>query len=136
MPARIQLRRTKGWRKPVGAVVVARPSLWGNPWRPGAPGTFWLPNLPVADMPIRLDLSAEDAVALYRRLLEGGPDPVNAALPAHLTAQGRRTVRGDLRAHATRIRARLPELRGRDLACWCPEGAPCHADVLLEMANE
>lgn len=27
------------------------------------------------------------------------------------------------------------ELRGRDLACWCPLGQPCHADVLLEVAN-
>ena len=27
------------------------------------------------------------------------------------------------------------ELRGKDLACWCKEGAPCHADVLLEIAN-
>jgi len=31
--------------------------------------------------------------------------------------------------------ARVPELRGRDLACWCKPGAPCHADVLLEIAN-
>lgn len=27
------------------------------------------------------------------------------------------------------------ELRGKDLACWCPIGQPCHADVLLELAN-
>ena len=27
------------------------------------------------------------------------------------------------------------ELRGKDLACWCPLDQPCHADVLLEMAN-
>lgn len=27
------------------------------------------------------------------------------------------------------------ELRGKDLACWCKPGAPCHADVLLEIAN-
>jgi hypothetical protein len=27
-------------------------------------------------------------------------------------------------------------LRGKNLACWCPLGAPCHADVLLEWANE
>ncbi len=27
------------------------------------------------------------------------------------------------------------ELRGRDLACWCRPGEPCHADVLLELAN-
>ncbi len=31
--------------------------------------------------------------------------------------------------------ASLPELRGRDLACWCPLDEPCHADVLLEIAN-
>jgi len=28
----------------------------------------------------------------------------------------------------------LPELRGRDLVCWCAP-APCHADILLELAN-
>ncbi len=28
------------------------------------------------------------------------------------------------------------ELRGKDLACWCPLDAPCHADVLLEIAND
>ncbi len=26
-------------------------------------------------------------------------------------------------------------LRGFDLACWCPLDQPCHADVLLEIAN-
>lgn len=30
----------------------------------------------------------------------------------------------------------LPELSGRDLACWCPLGQPCHADVLIEAAND
>lgn len=28
------------------------------------------------------------------------------------------------------------ELRGKDLACWCPLDQPCHADVLLQIANE
>lgn len=27
------------------------------------------------------------------------------------------------------------ELAGKDLACWCAPGAPCHADVLLDIAN-
>lgn len=27
------------------------------------------------------------------------------------------------------------ELRGKNLACWCQPGTPCHADVLLEIAN-
>lgn len=35
----------------------------------------------------------------------------------------------------SRIAANLAELRGKDLACWCPLDQPCHADVLLELAN-
>lgn len=30
----------------------------------------------------------------------------------------------------------IAELRGKNLACWCKPGAPCHADVLLDLANE
>jgi len=30
---------------------------------------------------------------------------------------------------------RLKTLRGKNLACWCKPGDPCHADVLLELAN-
>ena len=29
----------------------------------------------------------------------------------------------------------IRHLRGKDLVCWCAPGAPCHADVLLEIAN-
>lgn len=29
----------------------------------------------------------------------------------------------------------VAELAGKDLTCWCPPGMPCHADVLLEIAN-
>ncbi len=28
------------------------------------------------------------------------------------------------------------ELASKDLACWCPPGQACHADVLLAAANE
>ncbi len=34
-----------------------------------------------------------------------------------------------------RVLDRLPSLRGKNLACWCKPGEPCHADVLLELAN-
>lgn len=35
-----------------------------------------------------------------------------------------------------RYDAWIAPLRGRNLACWCPlDGEPCHADVLLELAN-
>ncbi|OWV01629.1 hypothetical protein B5D80_25865 [Micromonospora wenchangensis] len=39
------------------------------------------------------------------------------------------TTQPDLIAAARR------DLAGRDLACWCPPGQPCHADVLLSVAN-
>jgi Domain of unknown function (DUF4326) len=29
----------------------------------------------------------------------------------------------------------MSELRGKNLACWCRLDQPCHADVLLEIAN-
>lgn len=28
------------------------------------------------------------------------------------------------------------ELRGKDLVCWCRYSEPCHADVLLKLAND
>lgn len=104
-PARIQLRRTKGWRKPAGAVVVARPSKWGNPFRVGdeAVAHFAYGSKPIVIWP---DL----AVVLYRSALDEGA----------------------LRVSLEDVRR---ELAGRDLACWCPLDAPCHADVLLELAN-
>jgi len=33
-----------------------------------------------------------------------------------------------------RLMAALPELRSKDLVCWCAP-APCHGDVLIALAN-
>lgn len=37
---------------------------------------------------------------------------------------------------AADLRKDISLLRGKNLACWCPAGQPCHADVLLELANK
>lgn len=42
-------------------------------------------------------------------------------------------VTKDLGAHE--IRQWLPTLKGKNLACWCKLGEPCHADVLIRLAN-
>ena len=34
------------------------------------------------------------------------------------------------------LKSAIAPLRGKNLACWCPIGEPCHADVLLEIANQ
>ncbi|MGC4855892.1 DUF4326 domain-containing protein [Micromonospora sp. DT4] len=41
-----------------------------------------------------------------------------------------------LAARPDLIAAARRDLAGRDLACWCPLDKPCHADVLLAVANE
>lgn len=53
---------------------------------------------------------------------------VNRAAVARYEAD---LVAGRLRATL----ADLHELTGRDLACFCPPSYPCHADVLLRLAN-
>lgn len=106
-PFRIQLQRRKGWRKPAGAVVVSRPSKWGNPW----------------------DL---------RKYFEAGFTGDATTAAQHCVDAYRAWLLGESHwAHATLLDQPpdLTPLRGRDLACWCKPGAPCHADVLLEVAN-
>ena len=106
-PQRIQLRRVKGWRKPEGAVVVSRPTRWGNPWKVGSKSWTILPGGRINKEP-HPPLTVEEAIASFRNSIEFDPDKV-----AYIRT----------------------ELGGKDLACWCPLSAPCHADVLLEIAN-
>ena len=58
----------------------------------------------------------------------------NAYLAAIVESMFRNGMRKSLPA-CEPILAALPELRGRDLACWCRLDQACHANVLLEMAN-
>ncbi|GJL93074.1 DUF4326 domain-containing protein [Hyphococcus sp.] len=95
MPKRIQLKRTKGWRKPANTVVVSRPSKWGNEAKVGERiGAF------ITDH--------KRAVDYYEKHV----------LPDLLK------------------RHDITELKGKNLACWCPPGSACHADVLLRLANQ
>jgi hypothetical protein len=41
----------------------------------------------------------------------------------------------EMKERKQRILMSLPELRGKNLACWCKPGAPCHADVLLNIVE-
>jgi hypothetical protein len=40
-----------------------------------------------------------------------------------------------LHAEGIDVAALRQDLAGHDLACWCPLDQPCHADILLELAN-
>lgn len=114
-PQRIQRKRTKGWRMPEGAVYVGRPTKWGNPVRivpVHRAGPFDLERDGVGFVGQHTGLhSARWSAARRFR------DLVNLGLLAPSIADIRST------------------LRGHDLCCWCPLDQPCHADVLLELAN-
>lgn len=103
MPERIQLSRAKGWRMPAGAVKVDRSTKWGNPFVVGEYGT------------------AAECVRAFRVLLGGC-----LALAAGKPSVAYQRAYQSMFAHCWR------ELAGKDLACWCAPGKPCHADVLIE----
>lgn len=105
MAIRIQRKRTKGWRMPEGTVYVGRPSGWGNPF---AIGVMKILGAEVSENRLVVcPKDAAEAVIAFRWYLEQSEARM----------------------------ARVRELRGKDLACWCPLHQPCHADVLLELAN-
>jgi len=115
-PHRVQLRRLKGWRMPENTVKVARPGPFGNPFT-------------VADIIREFDPGTGEAqrmaVDWFRRWITN---------PTSDDCMHESGFGGRLEEH-TKIREGLPALRGRNLACWCALDQPCHADVLLEIAN-
>lgn len=121
MPQRIQRKRTKGWRMPEGAIYVGRPSRWGNPYVVHEHTDRCLAN-GYADCPDWTANNRTHATAMYRY---GFLYPITTQ-PLGIPS-------------ADEIRA---ELAGHDLVCWCPlfdkdgNRVPCHADVLLELANQ
>lgn len=109
MPERIQRKRTKGWRLPSNAVYVGRPTAFGNPF------------------PVSIYGQA-GAVVKFLHWVTGqmsGWEKSEAS-----------TCVESLSVAWHRLSVRRGELRGKDLACWCPLDQACHADILLEWAND
>ena len=96
-PRRIQRKRSKGWRMPDNTVYVGRGSKWGNPW--------FLDNW----RPVKI--KADDGVVS----IEGSGDihTVVKVYADHLHRE----------LHSGKIE--ISDLRGKNLACWCPPDQPC-----------
>ena len=93
---------------PPNTVYVGRPTEWGNPYVIGRTTEY------------HEKLSRDEAVAAFRKWI--------VARDGDFKRSGR--AFGKAYSHVIRHL-----LRGKNLACWCPLDQPCHADVLLEIAN-
>jgi hypothetical protein len=105
---RVQLLREKGWRMPAGTKKVDRTTTFGNPF--SAQG-------------------AEKSVQLFRLWVTG------ELTDGEIRERFPQIIAHHLISRRKILQAALPDLAGKNLACWCDHGCPCHADVLLELAN-
>lgn len=122
LPPRVVIpTKAKHWTPPPGMVRVTAETLYGNPFAGGGL------------------LTHAEAVEAFRDLMTGGVftgghwAKVNAAAKhAGLSA---RTVFLGLKSVKLSIQADMPALFDKPLGCTCLSSEPCHADVLLELAN-
>jgi hypothetical protein len=139
MPKRFQHVRKRGAKLPPDCKLVTRATRWGNPfrvadiaraghgdWSHPEPESLWLAHFNHAGrlgrhsetpegreyQAKRYRMAVEHAVALFRAMAEH----FKAVDPAGFAEW-------------------IGPLVGHDLACSCPLFQPCHADVLLELAN-
>ena len=137
-PQRIQLRRTKGWRKPEGAIVVSRPTKLGNPFRAykcGCCGRWDVVDDNGVSYLVNHEYCRRPEVRADRTTWTTKDDATHTAVRLYNYWVGGRM------SYDPEFAAAVHSLAGHDLACWCPledaagRRVPCHADVLLVLAN-
>jgi hypothetical protein len=108
-PQRIQLSRARGWRMPPNTIKVDRTTKFGNPFR------------------VTSRRRAIECVYLFCMMVSGYICLTDGDVDAQ------RELVGVLKECK---RNRWAPLRGKNLACWCRIGEPCHADILLQIVNK
>ncbi len=141
-PVRLQISRRKGFDLqalsratnglPAAKVTRGPGARWGNPykvekvrrsilrawdWDGRATHPMW------ASVMLRGE-AVKALQASYDRIAAQAAVDIFATEAAHFA-----------RTDAASFAAWIAPLRGKNLACWCKLDAPCHADVLLELAN-
>lgn len=101
---------------PPNTVSVTRPGIMGNPFPVDCYGQA-------------------GAVDLYRRWLTGN---MSSREMSELSRCDKWSSPPTISLVSVRqwVREEIPKLRGKNLVCWCSLDKPCHADVLLELANK
>lgn len=120
---RIQRKRTKGFKMPENAIYVGRPTKWGNPIKLVGDQIYINAGYrrKILDKWVWYSLGdISDVIHLYELLW------------SH-----RSFADLDLQYWSDHFATlNLNELKGHDLACFCNLDTPCHADILIKLANK
>ncbi len=92
---------------PPNTVYVGRPTKWGNPWTPENHYVICLRGQKVSSR----HGTIVECIDVYEQ------DIMTGNFGKYFVKEVQQ------------------ELAGKNLACWCPLDQPCHADVLLKLAN-
>lgn len=131
-PVRIQRKRVKGWRMPMGIVYVGRGSIWGNPFVIGAPSGVFPEGMGAngrAEVLIPA-LSLTDCLTYHENAVSGIFTPEMYPAGHRWSETFRKRFNGMTPKDAAR-----QYLRGKSICCWCGEDEACHGDTWLEIAN-
>lgn len=92
---------------PANTIKVDRSTRWGNPFIVGQNGT------------------QQECVDMFRFMCAGNM----------CVSEGYETVERQKQFIANALQ-NIATLKGKNLACWCELTKPCHADILIEIANQ
>lgn len=125
-PIRVQRKRVKGWKMPSNTVSVTRPGKFGNPFKVGN-GNMYMYNSHIKHWELFRggEQTTKDAVEMFKNCLikaiTGNEQDISVSVYRHFA---------DMKHF-------LPQLKGKNLACFCSLDQPdCHADVLIELSNK
>lgn len=129
-----RLRYHRGEKHPE-TIYVGPGSPWANPFQPSRAelknntGTF------ICETPDTwFEADPMDTAHLPARSIIRRPTPMESLiLFTEYLGAGTNHRRGPQMAHA--VPTIQKELRGKNLACWHELDEPCHADLLLDLAN-
>jgi hypothetical protein len=121
---------------PDDAIYVGRPGKWGNPFNFSTSDNCWN-ALALGCRGDRKGRQEASVKAFRNWVLNPGGRIAEMEFGIVCEAKGK-TIPIGPRAKAglaPSIDEIKKELRGKNLACWCALSSPCHADILLEIAN-
>lgn len=133
LPKRTQRKRSKGWKMPENTKYVGRPSKWGNPFKVGEESPFLYDEIlqqygqSWSEYPTYID-----TLNVLKYSIRGHEVEDNEAA----TILFREYLNWLQENKPTEYKQLIEPLKGKNLACWCKIGTPCHVDVLIEKVNE